>query len=182
MMNKRDSSIDRQLRALTEGDSPLTAAGEPAPRRALLMDDDDANRMLLSAAMQLGGLDFDEAPGGTAALAIWQPGAYVYCFLDIEMPDMSGLEVARRMRAQDAEVVLIMCSANDDPDVLAEALAADCDIFFVKPFQIDALLSVVRVTDPRRLRHSPRVLVVDNAQRPRWEPRGGPSPTAVSPA
>lgn len=71
-----------------------------------------------------------------------------------------------------------MCSANDDPLTLAEAVAADCDLFFVKPFQLDTLLNTVKVLDRAALRANPRILIVDNTQRPRWEARLSSPPSA----
>ncbi|MCS6869844.1 MAG: response regulator [Anaerolineae bacterium] len=147
-------------------------------RRALLLDDDDANRMLLSIALDMAQLPFVEARNGEEALELFQTNAFAFAFLDIDLPDISGIEVARRIRAQDQGIALIMCSANDDPLTLSEAIAVDCDLFFVKPFQLDALLNTVKMLDRAALRANPRILIVDNTQRPRWENRLNTLPSA----
>lgn len=140
--------------------------------RVLILDDDDANRLLLSVAVQMGGrLGYVEATTGTQALAVWQPGKFAFAFLDIEVPDMTGLEVARQMREQDKGIVIVMCSANDDPAVVQMAVRVGADMFFVKPFQLETLLSTVKILNRAALRSSPRVLIIDNTQRPRWEER-----------
>jgi DNA-binding response OmpR family regulator len=146
--------------------------------RALLLDDDDANRMLLSVAFDMVQLPFVEAHNGEQALELYQANRFAFAFLDIDLPDISGIEVARRIRAQDQGIALIMCSANDDPLTVAEAVAVDCDLFFVKPFQLDALLNTVRMLDRAALRANPRILIVDNTQRPRWEERLNTPPNA----
>lgn len=159
----------------------MTDSPAETPRyehRALLLDDDDANRMLLSVAFDMANLPFTEAQTGEQALQLYRAGRFAFAFLDIDLPDISGIEVARRIRAQDQGIALIMCSANDDPLTLAEAVAADCDLFFVKPFQLDTLLNTVKVLDRAALRANPRILIVDNTQRPRWEARLSSPPSA----
>lgn len=146
--------------------------------RALLLDDDDANRMLLSVAFDMVQLPFTEAQTGEQALKLHQTNHFAFAFLDIDLPDISGIEVARRIRRQDQGIALIMCSANDDPRTIAEAVAVDCDLFFVKPFQLDTLLNMVRMLDRAALRANPRILIVDNTQRPRWEDRLNSPPNA----
>lgn len=147
---------------------PVTA------RRALILDDNEGNRLLLRFAMQLSGVELAEAATGNAALEQWSPGLFSFAFLDIELPDINGLEVARRIRASDPDVCIVMCSTNDDPYTISTAVAADCDLFLVKPFQLDSLLNLVKNMDRTVLRQAPRVLVVDNMARQRWHTRTMP--------
>lgn len=145
---------------------------EDYENRVLILDDDDANRLLLTVAVQMGGrLGYVEATTGGQALALWQPGKFAFAFLDIEVPDMTGLEVARQIREQDKGIVIVMCSANDDPLVVQMAVKVGADMFFVKPFQLETLLSTVKILNRAALRASSRVLIIDNTQRPRWEER-----------
>jgi hypothetical protein len=51
-------------------------------------------------------------------------------------------------------------------------------LFFVKPFQLDTLLNTVKMLDRAALRANPRILIVDNTQRPRWENRLSSAPNA----
>ncbi|GAB4552736.1 MAG: hypothetical protein OHK0023_21130 [Anaerolineae bacterium] len=160
-------------------------AGMTAPieydHRALLLDDDDANRMLLSVALQMGALPFSEARSGKEALDLWSPGKFAFAFLDIDLPDIKGIEVGRHIREKDKGIAIIMCSANDDPTTMAQALEIDCDMFFIKPFELHTLLNTIRTIDRAALRANPRILIVDNTQRPRWENRlGAAAATAES--
>ena len=140
-------------------------------RRALILDDNDANRLLLKFAMQMSNVEFVEAANGAAALTHWCPGSFSFAFLDIELPDINGLEVARRIRASDPDACIIMCSTNDDPHTISAAVEADCDLFLVKPFELDTLLTLVKEMDRSGLREAPRVLIVDNLGRRRWQAR-----------
>lgn len=141
------------------------------PRRALVLDDDDSNRTLLKVLMEMGKLDFAEAANGNDALALWRPGQFSFAFLDIEVPDLNGLEVARRIREQDSNVAIVMCSANDDPHIIDRVAEVDADMFMGKPYQLDVLLSLIRLLDRAGLRSNRRILVVDNMARARWVDR-----------
>ncbi len=101
----------------------LTSKSIPTyERRALILDDNDGNRLLLKVVMQMNALEQAEAETAKAALALWKPGAFAYVFLDIELPDISGLEVARQIRASDDGVAIIMCSTNDEPKTISTAI------------------------------------------------------------
>jgi CheY-like chemotaxis protein len=139
--------------------------------RALILDDNDANRLLLNFAMQMGNVEHVEAGDGNTALALWESGEFSFAFLDIELPDISGLEVARRIRRLDSGIAIIMCSTNDEPATITRAIHAGCDAFLVKPFQLDVLLSLTRVLNRESLRSMQDVLVIDNTGRNRWESR-----------
>jgi CheY-like chemotaxis protein len=141
---------------------------EPAeyPRRVLVLDDNESNRMLLKFALQMGMFEQTEVGSGEAALEVWKEKGFAFAFLDIVLPGISGLEVCRRLRAADPGIGLVMCSTNDEPEIVAEAIAAGCDMFLVKPLQLDVLLNIVRAMDRAALRSSSNVLVVGNTAKP----------------
>jgi CheY-like chemotaxis protein len=149
----------------------LSALSPTAVRRALILDDNDGNRMLLKFAMSLGKITIEEAVTGEDALRIWKPHDFGFIFVDIELPGMNGLEVVRQIRARDKLAAVIMCSSNDEPDKLERAIRAGCDMFLVKPFQFDTLLTLAKVMTPDSIRAMPNVLVIDNRTHTRWEKR-----------
>ncbi len=140
-------------------------------RRVLILDDNDGNRTLLNFVMQLNGIEHTEAATVPEVLRLWRPGVYSFAFLDIELPTGSGLDVARYMRTLDDGIAIIMCSTNDEPSIIEAAIEAGADLFIAKPFQIDMLMSFVKVMDRCTLRTTPNVLVVDNQARPHWHKR-----------
>ena len=142
-------------------------------RRALILDDNEGNRVLLKFVLEMNHIENREAENAAAALAIWQPKAFSFAFLDIELPDINGIEVARRLRLDDPEIAIIMCSTNDQPQALNAAIQAGCDMFLIKPFQLDTLLNLAKTMDRATLRTSPKVQVIDNRAQSRWEPRAG---------
>jgi DNA-binding response OmpR family regulator len=129
--------------------------------------------VLLKFVLQMNHLEIAEAITAKAAFDVWQPHTFSYAFLDIELPDINGLEVARQIRASDPGVAIIMCSTNDDPVTISRAVEAGCDIFLVKPFQLDTLMNLVKVMNRASLRATTKVLIIDNTARHRWELRPG---------
>ena len=136
--------------------------------RILILDDHDANRTLLKIALNLNGIQSIEAERGESALKMWQPGAFRVALLDIELPDMSGLEVARLIREQDPYIQIIMCSTNDDPETIHRAIQIGCDVFLVKPLQLDLLFKLTQQMGGPR---PEKVQVIDNQGHSRWESR-----------
>ena len=84
----------------------------------------------------------DEAESGEDALALWRDSKPDVVVLDMKMPGLSGLDVAREMLAQDPTQRVVMCSAYMDQDDIAEATrigVAAC----VDKYQIATLPDIV---------------------------------------
>ena len=71
--------------------------------RVLVVDDHPVNRDVLVLQLQLLGIAADSAADGVDALAAWTRGPYAAVLADIHMPRMDGHELARRMRAAEAD-------------------------------------------------------------------------------
>ncbi|MBN1921938.1 MAG: response regulator [Anaerolineae bacterium] len=134
-----------------------------SPRRILILDDDEGNRVLLDVAIRTRGFWGDCASTGRQALALANQKSYAIALLDVNLPDMSGLEVARQIRERDSNVVIIIATVEDDDTTLKRAQASDCDIYMVKPFDLDTLLNLLATLDPVEVRRRREFMVVDNA-------------------
>jgi DNA-binding response OmpR family regulator len=100
----------------------------------LIVDDDAVLRRSLARALRLAGFSTDVAEGGRDALARIAAGRPDVVVLDVSMPDLSGTEVCRRLRADGNEVPVVMLSALDEADDRISGLQAGADDYLVKPF------------------------------------------------
>lgn len=118
----------------------------PTPRRVLLIEDDDANRAVIRRVLELRpDATLVEAETGAAGIeaAVAAPPALV--ILDNRLPDMSGMEVLRRLRSQPTtgSVPVVVVSADAFRDSIEAMLAAGATDYLTKPFQLTDLLAAI---------------------------------------
>ena len=83
-------------------------------QRVLILDDDEGNRRLLEIALRTGGFASDCAETGAKALELARQTTYAIMLLDVNLPDMSGLDVSEKIRSTNDEVVIIVATTDDD--------------------------------------------------------------------
>lgn len=110
-------------------------------RRVLVADDNAMLRRALQIVLQLWGFEVTVVEDGAAALAAARVGHHAAVVMDIRMPEMDGLEVARRIRADPSSsaVLLLALSGSSEPEDRSAALAAGFDHHLVKPVDPDLL-------------------------------------------
>ena len=120
----------------------------------LVVDDTKETRTLMHRVLQRDRLRVIEADSGEAAIRAIESSHPDLVVLDLRLPGISGLDVARWVRAHDdpqiAQTLLVACSASIQPEVQAEALAAGCDDFEGKPFDVTTFASRLRDVLSRR--------------------------------
>ena len=110
----------------------------------LVVDDNDVNRMVLNAFLSKEGIPFSEAVNGYEALEQIRLGQFDLVLLDIQMPDISGIDVAMRLNATMASTpVLIAVTAHAFPEQRQAILDAGFADFLIKPIARDELLSTL---------------------------------------
>jgi PAS domain S-box-containing protein len=119
-----------------------------AARRVLVVDDDEFNRLVLRRSLPNPPFAVEEAVNGRAALEAARRAWPDTVLLDLEMPVMDGHEAAARLRQLEREsgkprCTIIAISSNDDPAIVARALAAGCDRYLVKPAPREVLLKML---------------------------------------
>ncbi len=117
--------------------------------RILLADDEPAIVDSVRYALETEGMDVDSVADGREALAAADRDAYDVVILDIMMPELSGTEVLRRVRARSA-VPILMLTANDAEVDRVVGLELGADDYVTKPFSIVELVSRVRALLRRR--------------------------------
>jgi signal transduction histidine kinase/CheY-like chemotaxis protein len=124
--------------------SPATAASFATGGRAVLLaEDDTATRELLAEALSALGHTVEAAADGPAALAAAATRRFDVAVLDVNLPGIDGVTLARRLRERHAPLRIVGCSAEALPAVRDAALAAGFDAFLVKPVSLAALAQAV---------------------------------------
>ena len=118
----------------TDDDKALASGAERG--LLLVVDDNEANRDVLSRRLQMQGYQTQTAPDGAAALSAVAERVFDLVLLDIMMPDMDGYEVLRRLKDNEKtrDVPVIMISAIDDLDSVVRCIELGAEDYLSKPF------------------------------------------------
>ncbi|WP_370614651.1 response regulator transcription factor [Mumia sp. Pv 4-285] len=117
-------------------------AGQGA--RVLVVDDEPNITTLLSSTLRLVDLDVRQAHTGRDALSAVDAYDPHLVLLDIMLPDLDGLEVARRLRASDHRVPILFLTARGGVDDRVAGLTAGGDDYVAKPFSLEEVVLRVR--------------------------------------
>ena len=112
--------------------------------KILVVDDERAVRESLRRALELEGYEIELADDGLAALAALEDDEPDAMILDVLMPGLDGLEVARRVRRAGSRLPILMLTARVEVDDRVAGLDAGADDYVTKPFALDELLARVR--------------------------------------
>jgi two-component system response regulator AtoC len=125
----------------------------------LVIDDEPAIRQILAASLGRAGHAVELAAGGTEALKRLAKGDIDLALCDINMPDISGIEVVRQARASSIDTTFIMMTAYSSLDTAIEAMKAGAFDYMIKPLRTEEIVQrLVQVADLRGLRAENRVL------------------------
>ncbi len=125
----------------------------------LLVDDDAAILDLLGRFFERRGWTVHASSTGTGALRDYEAERPDLVLLDLELPDLNGIPVLRRLLELDPDVTTIMLTGHADIDTAVEAMRLGAENFLTKPFELEHLAAVVeRGEEKARLRRHNRVL------------------------
>jgi len=139
----------------------LGAEPEQEVRPVLLaIDDDPDNRAFLTKAVQRQGFDAVTAPNATQARRQLDGRRPALIFLDVQMPEESGLSLLPQMLRDFPESVVVMMTAYGSEQVAAEALRGGADDYIAKPIDLHRLRELLeRNLEKQRLRAERQSLV-----------------------
>jgi two-component system response regulator MprA len=140
--------------------------GHDRSARVLIVEDDDDIAQVLQRSLRLEGYETRIAADGEAALGAAADFVPDLVVLDLGLPKLDGMDVARRLRAAD-DVPILMLTARDALESRVEGLDAGADDYLVKPFERQELLARLRALLRRRPpRGSASLTVADLALNP----------------
>ncbi len=112
--------------------------------RILVVEDERAIANVLRRGLALEGYTVEVADNGRAALDAVRDRPPELVVLDVMLPDIDGLEVARRMREAGERAPVLMLTARDGVADRVRGLDAGADDYLAKPFAFEELLARVR--------------------------------------
>ncbi|MDP1618145.1 ATP-binding protein [Phenylobacterium sp.] len=127
---------------------PAEAAIEPLPLRILAAEDNPTNRQVLGALLAPLGAELVLVEDGRAAVEAFRLGGFDLVLMDIQMPQMNGVEATRAIRTLEHEqglrrTPILAVTANVMTDQLQEYSLAGMDGAVAKPLRVEVLLEAV---------------------------------------
>lgn len=114
------------------------------PRRILIVDDSATIRKMVRASLRdIAGVELVDAANGLAAIEQLALGAVALIVLDLNMPEMHGVDVLKFVRSHQAfkDVPVVVLTTRGDDASREAALAAGATVYLTKPFLPQALLA-----------------------------------------
>ena len=116
----------------------------PEPSRLLIVDDDPELLRFLMDELGEAGHQCSGCDNGQDALLRLRQESFDLVVMDWTLPDFSGVELCRRLRASNNTTPVLMLTARDDVDERVKALDAGVDDYLTKPFNLKELHARVR--------------------------------------
>jgi signal transduction histidine kinase/CheY-like chemotaxis protein len=135
--------------ASTDARPGVGGADRCVPLRVLAAEDNAVNQLVLRTLLAPQGISPTVVADGRQALYAWESESYDIVLMDIQMPDMDGIEAARAIRSRERatgrpRTPIIAVTANAMHDQRAEYEAAGMDGFVAKPVDAAELLAVMQ--------------------------------------
>jgi len=127
-----------------EQNASPSSSSEGLKGTILIVDDDASVRRALHSTLRTLGFNTSEASGGPEALVLARASRYDVVLLDMNMPDMDGLEACRSLRRLLPRSAILMLTVRDSEEDKVNALEAGADDYVTKPFHIRELTARIR--------------------------------------
>jgi two-component system, OmpR family, response regulator len=117
-----------------------TTTRQERTERVLVVEDEDSIRDLVATALRFTGFPVSAVASGRAAIAEVRNEPFDLLILDVNLPDVDGYEICRKIRADGNNVAVIFLTARDDPADLKSGFTAGGDDYLTKPFSLEELM------------------------------------------
>jgi two-component system, OmpR family, phosphate regulon response regulator PhoB len=141
------------------------------PDRVLLVDDEPDLRQLVTFNLRDAGFEVDAVGSGQAGLALASRIRPAVVVLDLMLPDVSGMEVCRALRADPvlADVAVLMLTARGDEYDRVLGFEVGADDYVVKPFSVKELVMRVRALARRTAERRAARATTGGDRKLRWK-------------
>jgi len=123
-----------------------SVAADGHPLRLLVAEDVAVSRRFLVKLLSFYGFEVREAINGNEAIAIWETWQPHLIFMDMRMPELSGLDATRHIKttSQGKKTIIVMLTASTFDKDRSVALSAGCDDFIYKPIRENQIVDVLQ--------------------------------------
>lgn len=121
--------------------------------KILVAEDNVVNARLLTAVLEREGHEVTVAIDGLKAIELVRVYVFDLILMDVNMPEMDGLEATRVIRGGAApmrDVTILALTADDDPATQRDCIEAGMNAFVTKPLNIANLMKVLKQNEARR--------------------------------
>ncbi|GGA84371.1 response regulator transcription factor [Ornithinibacillus halotolerans] len=134
--------------------------------RILIVEDEEKLSRVLQLELEFENYETEIANNGKSALKLMEDKEWDLVLLDIMIPELSGLEVLRRVRRTDENTPVILLTARDAVHDKVSGLDLGANDYVTKPFQIEELLARIRaqLRKPVEVQQNKKVLSVGDLQ------------------
>ncbi|EKD28444.1 MAG: sigma-54 dependent DNA-binding response regulator, partial [uncultured bacterium] len=110
----------------------------------MVVDDEAGIRHAFTQSLSMEGYEVFEADNGKDAIEIAQKEQPEAVLLDMRLPDMSGIEVLKKLKSGENPPIVIMMTAYGDIELAVEAMQFGSDNFRTKPFNITEMKACIK--------------------------------------
>jgi two-component system OmpR family response regulator len=136
--------MSESRRTPAPSEQPRLTRADGSPVRAVVVDDEDSLTDLLSMALRYEGWDVRLASDGQKALTLIREFRPDVVVLDVMLPDIDGLTVLSRLRADGIHTPILFLTAKDSVDDRIAGLTVGGDDYVTKPFSLEELVARLR--------------------------------------
>jgi CheY-like chemotaxis protein len=124
-----------------------------SPLHILLVEDEPINQKVVQFMLDNLGYSYDSAISGYSALDLIKENTYDLILMDIQLPDINGIEVTKQIRSQGITTPIVATTAYSFDDELQSYIASGMNDVLLKPFRQEQILNLIqkwtyRSTDP----------------------------------
>ena len=117
----------------------MASWSSPRDEAILVVEDEEPIQDLISTALRFAGFQVTTAASGREALRLAAGTEIHLLVLDVNLPDLDGFEVCKRLRAEGHQVPVVFLTARDDPADLRAGFTGGGDDYVTKPFRLEEL-------------------------------------------
>jgi CheY-like chemotaxis protein len=122
----------------------LTRRKRPPSQHVLVIDDDRDSREIVRQMLEWGGIEVKTASGGREGIRLASSDPPAVVFLDLDMPQMSGVEVLRALRRLPETSTVAVAALTGVPEALDSVADIKFDWVLTKPVPADQLVSIAK--------------------------------------